>query len=339
MRRPLIGLAVALLSSRASAADDCDAASKHPWVAVATDPKLGSEGDRVRRELRADLAPQAIDVCDASRAGTPIAKIELSPAESERAVSIRLQIRDALTAKEVARTVSTENIPADGRALAIAVATSELLRASWAELALREAPPPAQPVPKAVTKIIERSFRAGAPAPNKPSPRIVSLGVAFATEAFTTGFVRLGADVRAGVDIGSRFNVGARVGFRRALAAQVADGTVEADAIVFGAEGSLTLLPRDRTFNVDVIARADVAEISFHATPAPGVAATSATLTSVELSSGLRGRVALSPSLGLALEVGGGGSVVGAVAKDGDTTVAGTNGALVFCALLATGKF
>jgi len=339
LRRSLTAAAaIALLASRASAADDCDASSKHPWVAIATDPKLGSEGDRVRRELRADLAPQAIDVCDASRAGTPIAKIELSPAEG--AVSIRLQIHDALTAKEVARSVSTENIPPDGRALAIAVATSELLRASWAELALREAPPPAQPVPKAVTKIIERAFRAGgAPAPNKPSPRIVSLGVAFATEAFTTGFVRLGADVRAGVDIGSRFNVGARVGFRRALAAQVQDGTVEADALVFGAEGSLTLLPRDRTFNLDVIFRADVAEISFHATPAPGVAATSATLTSVELSSGVRGRVALSPSLGLALEVGGGGSVVGAVAKDGDTTVAGTNGALVFCALLASGKF
>ena len=88
-----------------------------------------------------------------------------------------------------------------------------------------------------------------------------------------------------------------------------------------------------------MIFKADVAEISFHATPAPGVAASSATLTSVELSSGVRARVALAPSLGLALEIGGGGAVVGAVAKDGDKIVAGTNGALVFCALLANGKF
>jgi hypothetical protein len=90
---------------------------------------------------------------------------------------------------------------------------------------------------------------------------------------------------------------------------------------------------------VDVLFRADVAEISFHATPTDGVAASSATLTSVELSSGVRGRVALAPSFGLALEIGGGGAVVGAVAKDGDKIVTGTNGALVFCALLASGKF
>ncbi|HEY2366569.1 MAG TPA: hypothetical protein VGH87_09295 [Polyangiaceae bacterium] len=329
----VVALAIALLARRASA-DDCDAASKHPWVAVAADAKLGVEGEHVRRELRADLAPQAIDVCDSARAGTPIARIELSSGDG--AVSIRLRIHDALTDKDVARSVSTENIPPDGRVLAIAVAASELLRASWAELALRSAPPPAQPVPLAVTRIVERAIAAPPP---KATRRVVSLGVALAGETFTTGFVRLGADVRAAVDLGSRVGLGARVGFRRALAAQVDDGTVEADALVFGAEGSVAVVPRDRTWNLDVIFRADVAEISFHATPAAGVGASSATLTSVELSSGVRGRVALTPSFGLALELGGGGAVVGAVAKDGDKTVAGTNGALVFCALLATGKF
>lgn len=341
MRRTLTRtalFAVAMSCTRSARAEEgCDANSKRPWVAVAYDASLGAaDADRVRRELRADLAPQAIDVCDATREGTPIARIELSPAPAAHAVSIRLEIRDAITAKDVARTLSTENIPADGRALAIAVAAAELLRASWAELALRSAPPPAMPVPPPVMRIVEVSI---APEPVAPPPRIIGLGVAFATEAFTTGFVRMGADVRASVDLGAFFTTTARVGFRRALPVASADGRVDADALVFGGEGSVSLLARSSRWNLDLLARVDVAEISFHATPATGVAASAATLTSVEAGAGVRAHVRLTPSFGLSIEAGAGGPIVSATARDGDAVIAGTNGALVFAGASANGKF
>ena len=322
----------------------CSELSKRPWVSVVYDPGLDpADAERVRRELGADLGPEGLDVCDASRAGAPVARIVLSPAKGVEGISIHVEIRDALTEKEVSRTLSTTRIPPDGRALAIALAASELLRASWAELALRSAPPPAMPVPATVSRMVDASMRRAPPppraAPPPPPPRIVGLSVALAGEAFTSGFARLGADVRASVDLGPRFTPAARVGFRRALATETPDGTVDADAILFGVEGAFALLPRESAWNVDLLTRLDVAEITFHATPAPGVGASSATVSSVEASAGARVRVRLTSSLGLFAEAGAGGPLVAAAAKDGDVTIAGTGGALFFAALAARGSF
>ena len=47
-----------------------------------------------------------------------------------------IELDDRVTHKRVARDLPLRNIPANGRALAIAIASDELLRASWAELTL-----------------------------------------------------------------------------------------------------------------------------------------------------------------------------------------------------------
>ncbi len=235
---------------------------------------------------------------------------------------------------EGARTLHTENIPADGHAIAVALATGELLRASWAELALAFAPPPARAVPATVLRIIDTSL-----ARHKPHARIVGIGVAFATEAFTSGFVRFGADARVSVDLAPRFSASVRAGFRHALPITAPDGTVTADALVFGGEGSVPLFSRDARWNLDLLARLDVAVISFGATPLGGANAGAATLASFEASGGVRATCSLTETLRLSLEGGAGGAIIAANARDGSSIVSGTNGALFFGALALVGKF
>ena len=55
-------------------------------------------------------------------------------------------------------TVDTSSIPADGRALFVAVAVVELLRASWAELAIARALPPL-PAPPAEMSTLTAGWR------------------------------------------------------------------------------------------------------------------------------------------------------------------------------------
>ncbi len=65
-----------------------------------------------------------------------------------------LEVDDALTNKSVRREVDLGDVPASGRPRALALAAAELLRASWAELAL---PPPARrPRPRPLPRCASR---------------------------------------------------------------------------------------------------------------------------------------------------------------------------------------
>jgi hypothetical protein len=317
-----------LLLSRTARAE-----CKAPFIGLDWDSTI-SAGDRLRiaSELRADLEDQSIGVCDDPKAGAPAARIVIS--EANGGVSIRLEVKDAITSKEVARSIDTSSIPPDGRALAIALAAAELLRASWAELTLRDAPP--TPVPAPVRRIVERSLREPAHA---EAPRIVGLGVAFATEAFTSGFVRFGADVRGSVDLGSRLSFGLSAGFRRALSRTGPDGQVDAEALLFSADGAYALFPRTRRYGLEPFVRFIVVPIAFHAAPTGGAATTTATLVGIETAGGLRGRFSLTRNLALVAEVGGGAALRSADAKDGDVVVATTSGGFVLGSLGVRGLF
>jgi hypothetical protein len=95
------------------------------------DPALGAE---VRKDLAAELGPRGYGVCTNRAAeGELAAEIWLSMAEP---TLVSIQIDDLVTGKRVWRDVPLTRIPAGGKALAIAIAADELLRASWAELDL-----------------------------------------------------------------------------------------------------------------------------------------------------------------------------------------------------------
>ena len=106
------------------------------------------------RRLKLELAGRGIAVCTARPQGPasePLATLALAPSESgERSIRLDIEVRDAVTAKRVGREIDLSSVPADGRPDVVALAADELLRASWAELALPRAPPPAVPLDPAL---------------------------------------------------------------------------------------------------------------------------------------------------------------------------------------------
>jgi hypothetical protein len=109
----------------------------------------------LRIELQSDGVGR-VSVVDASQPAardpaTPVADHALAVIRLEDACAangaVGIAVDDAATDKSVRRTVELGAVPAQARARVLALATAELLRASWAELILPDAPPPRAPVP------------------------------------------------------------------------------------------------------------------------------------------------------------------------------------------------
>ncbi|MDB4972269.1 MAG: hypothetical protein JWN48_610 [Myxococcaceae bacterium] len=94
-------------------------------------PELGAE---VRTDFATELSHRGLSLCEpSSTTREPAAVVDLQADDGK----VVIQLDDRVTHKRVARDLSLHGIPANGRALAIAIAIDELLRASWAELTLR----------------------------------------------------------------------------------------------------------------------------------------------------------------------------------------------------------
>ncbi len=97
----------------------------------------------LRNELETD-GVASVDVGAQPAAGeTPLAVIHVELARcDDRSTEAAVTVDDELTHKTVRRVVALDDIPAEGRARALALAIAELLRASWIELALDDAQAP-----------------------------------------------------------------------------------------------------------------------------------------------------------------------------------------------------
>lgn len=104
--------------------------------------------ERLRVELTSDgvretrLCAPDDPALNAQRPGLAIVRITHSPCAAESATFV-VQIDDFVTRKRVERTLDLEETAAEARLRALALATGELLRASWAELAVTAPPTPA----------------------------------------------------------------------------------------------------------------------------------------------------------------------------------------------------
>ncbi len=214
--------------------------------------------------LRAELASRGIDLCTSVDAEPepPLATIDVSSAPD--AVSLGVEVRDAVTAKHVSRDVALSGVPTDSRPLTIALAADELLRASWAELALRTAAPPPRPVPVEVTRTVRETIE---PAIAPASPPRFLLGVDGALQHFGSGTTMYGADARLGAWLAPRVAAGLRFGLLSGGAASATDGSVQPSAWIAGGAAVVTVTPPQHRWGIDALGRFDVEHVSFVGVP------------------------------------------------------------------------
>jgi hypothetical protein len=220
------------VTSAAQAQERPECSGDKPWVAVTSQVPVAFAGP-VLLELRAGLRPSNIDVCEVASVSTePLAQLSIVEVDGEGA-QYRLDVTDSVTHKRVTRDLSLEKLPLDGRALALAVAAEELLRASWAELALRGPHSAQTEAPPEVRAVVESQ-----PPPPEPA-RFAAFGARIAFEHFTGGQTHLGGDLFAELPLGRVASLLAALGVRRALAFESSHG--EIDATGFGVEAGLGL--------------------------------------------------------------------------------------------------
>jgi hypothetical protein len=102
------------------------------------EPALFAE---VRTDLASELAHRGVDVCSPGSTPREAAGVVVLSASDSTVV---IELDDHVTHKRVGRDLTLAGLPANGRALAIAIAIDELLRASWAELDLNREGTPEQ---------------------------------------------------------------------------------------------------------------------------------------------------------------------------------------------------
>jgi hypothetical protein len=146
--------AVPRAASPAAACPESEA--PHVDAAFVLGPNELVLAEKLEGHLRAALAARGIVFClrPPQPGGTASLRIRVEGAQAS------IEISDALTEKHIARSIDLGRLPRDGWPLALAASSDELLRASWAELVLRDAPRPRHEPPAAVVKAVQSSVRA-----------------------------------------------------------------------------------------------------------------------------------------------------------------------------------
>jgi hypothetical protein len=262
MRRGIIAAGVllaAMTTSRdlAAASASCSGQGR-PWVGITgSAPELSALSEL----LRAELGSRGIDLCAGPEGPdtAPIATVDVSL--SGQGAQIVVEVRDQLTAKRVDREVDLASVPTDSRPLTLAVAADELLRASWAELALASAPRPSAPIPPEVDASLTRDLVR----PSR-STNTAAFGAVGAIEHWGGGATLYGADLRVTAWLASPLTATLRLGLRDGLTVTAPDGDVHATAWVAGVGAALQVTPWRRA-GVEGVGRFDVERVSYLAFP------------------------------------------------------------------------
>ncbi|MBL8681885.1 MAG: hypothetical protein JNK05_22145 [Myxococcales bacterium] len=132
------------------------------------------DGQGVVRQLRTELVEDGIDRVEAieSNDDSPsLARVsfELSSCVPD-VTQVMVIVDDLATRKNVRRSVDLSDVRGAVRTRALALAIAELLRASFSELALSDAPPPAVGVPSVVRDAMRTRLRARVGEPVAPRP-------------------------------------------------------------------------------------------------------------------------------------------------------------------------
>jgi len=209
-------------------------------------------------DLRAGLDATQIDVCEPSSEAKvpPLASVAVVAGETAPLAFV-IEVVDSVTKKRVARSVDLGDLPADGRALALAVATEELLRATWAELALRGVRKPETAAPPEVRAAVETSGSGSA---------FEALGARVSFEYYGGGQTHYGGDAFWIHPLGGWFGLELAIGARNALTVSAPHGTISAGALAAQLALKPTLI-RLTDFEVAALVGVQAARVTFTAEP------------------------------------------------------------------------
>jgi hypothetical protein len=290
----------------------------------------------VQKDLETELAPRGFCVLSERVAERePSAEITLSQRDT---ALVSIQVDDHTTGKRVARDVSLSKIPSSGAALAVAIATDELLRASWAELMLRsraeasaDSAPQQAPVAPAVPTQPEPSPRvAPEAAPSPPSRFGLGLFGDYSHNAQNWDAFALGLRLSLRPVRFLLLEVGA--GAQSALDVKTEFGTARAHGLtgLLSAAGCADVLP---VLSLCGGARFSLWWIQFRGTQPHDAKPLKEAVTSVLLAALVQLRWSVLPRLALVGEASLGGALRGAQAVADGQTLLGNAGMVVTGAL------
>jgi hypothetical protein len=303
---------------------DCGRAGR-PWVSVAFGGQAWTaERERsVLEDLRAGLRLKGIDACRLGTEGgePPLALLELEAVEQER-VSVGIEVHDALTEKRLSRDLDLRLVAQDARPLAIAAAADELLRASWAELALSDAPEPSRPPPPEVQETMRRSLSAA----HLSSARDHAFGARAAFEHHGAGHAQLGAEAYLGVWFEPRWGFELGAGLREGLSRDAEHGSVQSRALISAADVTFALLPRGGGLELAAKLGVSLASVRMRGEPSGGAVAAEGAGVDVHARGGFALAYALWPVLALRADLAAGLPLRSIEAHDDDRLAASTGG-------------
>jgi hypothetical protein len=303
-----------------------------PGIVLRAAGLAGGLEEKIADQLRAALAGRGFELCPADRAGGAVAELDVSDGAGS-GVSLSLALRDEVTDKRVSREIDLRGIPDDGRALVIAEAADELLRASWAELLIADSPKPTREVPAEVTRTLPTLPRDDAELIDHPAPAprapIVELGIDLAFEHYGSGHDQIGPDVSAGIFPLPRLGAVARVGIRGAAVAETAGGSADPSVFAGGIAVVAGALPRDGRAGLDGGAELFVSRVRYEASARPGFLAHSDSGTAVHASVVARGWAVIAGPLRATLGVSLGAPLHTVRAAADQRTFTSVSGALL----------
>jgi hypothetical protein len=330
-------LAASLLAPLGAArAQEAAACGTHggPWISLVGDawpaPFDGAFRSRLVEQLAAGLSARHIGLCVAPGGARPADR-----AASEVAITvvsgdaITVSVTDAVTDKRLVREIALATVPLDARPLTVALAVDELLRASWLELALPDAPAPTRPVAPEIAALAAAGHSA---------TREWELGAALAAERFGGGTRQAGVDVVVRAALARPLWLHTALGLRKAADVRAADGVVRATVVgaELGAGAELGPSSSERRWRLTLTASGRLLHADISGEPRADAHGGEATATAIYVCAGLRGAVRLGRSFGLTLAAGFGAPLRGVDLLDGGTRVGGLSGPMLSLALGAT---
>jgi hypothetical protein len=288
--------------------------------------------DNVSADFRAAMRLRGIDVCavDSTSASKPVAVVELRVSAAKR-VLVSIDIHDAITDKRVLRDVDLHAATADARGLVLAQAADELLRASWVELRLEDAPEPAAPPPPEITRAIAH--------PRLGQPPRTALGARAAIEHHTGGQTLFGPDAFLDFWLLDRLGVSVAVGWRTGREVHAPHGSVESRAIALSADLLAPLWPAGARYNVLVMLGVHAANLSVSGKAVAPARAHDRGAVALAARAGVAGWWRFSDVLCASLELGPGLPLRSVSAYDGSHEVMSTAGLQLHAALGLGGVF